>query len=181
MKGILESNDRGTPGVQACDFDGIFYRLRTSVEEGCLLFTPARRNRVHQLGKLHIVFVRGNRKARMNEVRGLLLNSTDDGLRGMTGIQAADATGKIQEAVAVDIFDNGAVRRLDENRKSTTDSPCHRCCSFLRQCLGLRTRDCGNEMDGCTMRYGRGRHRRIPAFIVKLLHPDGWGHSSAAA
>ena len=97
----------GPSGVRAGDLHRVLHRFGAAVHEQSFLGKFAGRDLVHALGQAHIVFVGRHLNAGMQKTFELALDCIHHRLAAMTHVEAADAAGKIQVAVAVNVFEPG--------------------------------------------------------------------------
>ncbi len=105
----LECDHGVTAGVRASELDGVLDRLGACVEEGRLGGAGERREREQPFGQLRVHLVRHDSEVRVRELLELLLGSGDHVRMRMADVQTADATGEVDEDVAVDVDDRGPV------------------------------------------------------------------------
>ena len=122
VKGVLEGDDAGAPGVRARNLHRILHRFRAAIHKESFLGELSGRDLIHALGQTHVIFVGRHLDAGVKKTIGLGLHRGDHRLATMSHIQASDAAGKIQVAVAVHIFEPGIfrLRYIDrcDNRKA---------------------------------------------------------------
>ena len=111
VEGVFEADDRGTLGVGTCDFHGVFDGFGAGVEQDCFLREISRRERVQLFGDGDVAFVRRDGEAEMQKLLELSLIAavTRGGL--VADVEAADAAGEIDVAIAVDVGERGAFGR----------------------------------------------------------------------
>ena len=110
--------DHGRPArVAARELDGVLDGLGARVEERGLDRAGERRERGEPLGVLDVDLVRDDREVGVEEARGLLLHRRDDARVGVADVEAADAAGEVDEAVAVDVGDGRAAAVRDHDRE----------------------------------------------------------------
>ena len=95
----------GTFGVGAGDLDGILDCFGAAVDEESFLGKFSGRDFVHALGEADVAFVGRDLDAGVEEFVELAADGIDHRFLAMTGVGAADASGEIDVAVAVDIFE----------------------------------------------------------------------------
>ena len=82
----------------------------------------ARRDLVHALGQTNVSFVRRDLDAGMKKAIELCLDRVDHRLAPMSHVEAADAAGEIEIAVAVDIFEPCVFRLGHINGRANRES-----------------------------------------------------------
>ena len=112
---VFETDDRGTLCVGARDLDGIFDGFGAGIEKNGFLRELAGGERVQFFSDGDVAFVRRDRETEMQMFFELRLNRGDDTRRAVANVEAADAAGKIDVPVAVDVFDGGAIGACREN------------------------------------------------------------------
>ncbi len=105
VEGVFEGDDRGALGVGAGDLHCIFDGLSAAVHEESFLRKLAGRDLVHALGEFDVAFVGRNLDAHVEELIELALDGFDDVLLAVAGVGAADTSGEVDVAVAVDVFE----------------------------------------------------------------------------
>ena len=104
MEGIFEGDNAGALGVRAGDLHRVLDGFGTSVHEQSLLRKVAGCELVQPLGEPDVRLIRRDLDAGVKEALGLLVDRIDDAGRAMADVDAADAAGEIDEAIAVDIL-----------------------------------------------------------------------------
>ncbi len=108
VKGVFEGDDRGTFGVGASDLDGIFDGFRSAVDEEIVFFANLPGVMAFmRSASADIAFVGRDLDAGVKELIELAANGFDYAWLAMAGVGAADASGEIDVAVAVDVFEPG--------------------------------------------------------------------------
>ena len=154
MKGIFEANNRRALGVCAGDFDGIFNGFGAAVDQKGLLCKVARRQRVQLFCKGNVAFIGRHTEAKVQKFLELFPNRCNYARRAMSRVQRTDATGEIDKAVSVHVFQNGALGPSRKNRRSVISSASDRGFAPRHQSTGLRTRNFRTDLN----RF----HLRIP-------------------
>jgi len=77
----------------------------------------------------------------MQKLLELLLNRRDDSGRAMACIEAANATGEINVAVAIDIFENRALGSCKIDGRPLRQAARNRCSATVAKRFGLRSRN----------------------------------------
>ena len=117
MEPTLEA-DHGRPArVAARELDGVLDGLGARVEERGFGRAGERRERGEPLGVLDVDLVRHDREVGVEKARGLLLHRGDDVRVCVADVEAADAAGEVDEAVAVDVGDGGTAAVRDHDRE----------------------------------------------------------------
>ena len=101
---IFKGNDGRALGISAGDLDSVLGGLSAGVDEQRFLSKISRRERVEPFADGHVAFVRQHIEAGVQELVELATNGFDDAGRAMACIEAADASGEVDEAIAIDIF-----------------------------------------------------------------------------
>src|SRR5438309_7274948 len=107
MKGVFEGDDAGTLGVGAGYFHGVFDGFGSAVDEESLLRKVAGSDFIHALGEADVSLVGGDLNTGVEEAVELVFDSGDDFVATVAHVEAADASGEIEVAVAVDVFEPG--------------------------------------------------------------------------
>ena len=122
MESIFEANDGGTFCIGASDLDGIFDGFCAGIYKNSFLRKIAGSQRVQFFGDGDVAFVGGDGETQVQMLFELLADRGDDARRAMADIEAADASGEIDIAIAVDVFDHRAVRARCENGRGVGGS-----------------------------------------------------------
>ena len=148
VKGIFKADDCGPLGVGACNLHSVLDRFRPGVDEEGLFCAADGRERVELFRERDVRLVRRDSEAGVQEFVELLADGGFHARSAMASVEAADAAGEIQVAVAVDVFDPGAFGFFGENRRDELRAA--RDCGFAarEQCFGLGTGDFGAELNG---------------------------------
>ena len=141
MEGIFEGYDRRAFRIGARDFYRVLDGFGTSVKEDCLLWKLARRDLVHALREVDVAFVGRNLDAGVEEFFELSAHRIDYGLLAMAGVGAADASGEIDVAVAVDIFEPCIFGFRDIDRCAVRKAAGHGFAAALGERTGFGTGD----------------------------------------
>ncbi len=107
MIAVIEGDDGWFAGGVTRDLYGILNRFRATIEENGFLGEISRRDFDDTLGKRHVWLVHHDAKAGMHKFRGLLGDGLHHLRTAMTDVHDTDAPGKIDIAIAIDIFDHG--------------------------------------------------------------------------
>src|SRR5437879_1619411 len=107
VEGVFEGDDGGALGIGASDLYGVLDSLRSAVDEEGFLGEPAGSDCVHALGQSNVSLIGRDLDAGVEEVVELSVNSFDVSFLAVTGVGAADASGKFNVAVAVHVFGPG--------------------------------------------------------------------------
>src|SRR5208337_189982 len=105
MESVFEGDDGGALGVGTRDLDRVLYSFRATVDEQSFLGKLSRRYLVHALGKPDVAFVGRDLNAGVQEFVELAADGIDYSFLSMTSVGTANAAGKIDVAVAVDVFE----------------------------------------------------------------------------
>ena len=116
VKSVFEADDGGTLGVSARDFHGVFDGFGAGIEQDRFLREISRRERVQFFGDGDVAFVRRDGEAEMQMLLELLFDCGGDARRLMADVEAADAAGEIDVAIAVNVGERGAFSGRGENR-----------------------------------------------------------------
>ncbi len=110
MKRILEGNHGGALGVGARNLDGVFHGFRAGIDEHRFLGPADGSQGIQFFGEGDIGLVGSHAKAEMQETVHLIVNGLRHQRVAVADIQAPNATGKIEVAIPVDVFDPCAFR-----------------------------------------------------------------------
>ena len=105
METIFESDHCLPAGEVPRNFDRVLDRLSATGDKESLLGKISRRPRVQFLRQPDITLIGRHHKAGVNELIDLLTDRGGGFWENVTGILTADAAGKIEHLVAVDILD----------------------------------------------------------------------------
>src|ERR1700722_3985345 len=143
VEGIFEGDNAGTLGVGAGDLDGVLDGLGAAVYENRLLGELARSHLVHTLGEADVALIRRDLHASVQEAVELVFHRIDDSLLAMANVEATDATGKIEVAVAVNVFEPGVFGLGNIDWRTVRKAAGHGFGAALGKDAGFWARDCG--------------------------------------
>ena len=155
---MLEHHHTRAPGRVAGDLHRVFDRLGAAVGERGLLGKIPRRDLVELLAELEVGLVHRDREAGMGELRHLLLRRAHHLVVGMPDVERADAAREVDEHVAVDVGEQGAMRARGEDRDGIGDA--------------ARDRLLAPGESACDRGPGMGVERTIDLAMAKC--GDGW-------
>ncbi len=115
VEGVFKGNHGRAFGVGAGDLDRVFDGLRAGADQHGFLHAGPRHDCVEPLGQPHVAPVGQHVKAGVQETVELLPDRLDHRRRTMPGVEAANAAGEIDHAVAVDVFNDSALGAIDED------------------------------------------------------------------
>jgi hypothetical protein len=145
------------------DLDGVLDGLGAAVEE-CGLRGPAdRQTPAELLGQLDVRVVRHHREVRVQEARDLRMHGARERGVGVADGEAADAACEVDEGVAVDVGDEGALGALDEDRNPEGLGVGDDALLALDPGAGARARDLRANLDG--------RHAPSVAHCIGCIAP----------
>ncbi len=121
VKAIFHRENRGTAGKGARDLHRVLHRLRTAVHKESLLGKAARRELVELFRQRNIALVAGHLEAEMEKGVQLRAQRAQHPRIAMANVGAADAAAQVDEAVAVDIFEDRALGVTDKQRGGSVD------------------------------------------------------------
>ena len=153
VKRVFEGDDAGALGVGARNLDRVLDRLGAAVDEDGFLRELARSDFVHALGKPDVALVGRDLHAGVQEAIELVFHRFDDRFLAMPDVEAADASGEVEVAVAVDVFEPGVFRLGDIDGRAVRKAAGHGFRAALGERLGLRAGNGSAKLNG--------RHRRF--------------------
>src|SRR6266481_4767635 len=115
MEGVLETDNGGALGVGAGDLDGIFDGFGAGIHEDGFFREIAGSEGVQLFGYGDVAFIGSDSEAKMQVLLELFADGGEDAGRAVADVEAADATGEIEIAIAVDVLDGGAFGARGEN------------------------------------------------------------------
>jgi hypothetical protein len=115
VESVLETDDGRALGVGAGDLDGVFDGFGAGVEKDGFLWKISGSEGVQLFRDGDVALVRSDGEAEMQVFLELRLNRSDYAGRAVANVEAADAAGEIEIAIAVDVFDGGAVGARGED------------------------------------------------------------------
>ncbi len=118
MERVLETHDRRTLGVGARNLHRVLDRFSAGVYQERLLGEVTWRDAIHGFGQRDVVLVWRDLHAGVQETINLLVDRRSHGGVTMSHIEAPNAAGKIDEGVAIDIFQQRAFCLGDVNWRS---------------------------------------------------------------
>src|SRR4029077_19235665 len=137
MESVPETDHGGTLGVGAVDFDGVLDGLRAGIHEDVFFREVAGSEGVEFFRDSDVALVGSDGEAEMQMFFELFADSGEHAGRAVANIEAADAAGEIEIAIAVDVFDGGAVGGRGENWRSARRSARNRGFAAGHQGAGL--------------------------------------------
>ena len=141
VKRVLKADDRLPLRVRPRNLDRILDRFRARVHKQGFLRTPARRQRIQLLADRNVAFIGQHVKAGMQEAIKLATHRVNHRRSAMSGIEAADAAGKIDQAVAVNIFDDRSFSLGNKDGRSMISRPYNGRIPPLHESLRARSRN----------------------------------------
>ena len=150
---VFKRDDAGTLGKSARDLDGIFDCLGSAVHEDRLLRKLPRSHFIHALGEPNVALIRRHLHAGVEESVELIFHRADDRFLAMADVQAADAAGEVEVAVAIDVFKPGIFGFGNIDGRAVRKPAGHSFRAALGQGLRLRARNLRAELNS--------RHRKI--------------------
>jgi hypothetical protein len=157
VEAALECDHRRSLRVRASELDGVLDRLGAGVEERGFHRAGDRRGRDEALGERDVELVRHDREVGVEEARGLLLHGFRDARVLVTDVEAADAAREVEEGVAVDVRERGAVALVDHDRDVDRERVGDDLCLALQDLLRARAGDRRPELDCLGRRHQRSR------------------------
>ena len=97
----------GRFGVGSGDLDGVLDSFGAAVNKESLLREFSGRDFVHALGETDVAFIGRDLNAGMKKFIELAVDGVDHGLLAMARVSAAYASGEVNVAVAIDVFEPG--------------------------------------------------------------------------
>src|SRR5690606_31268200 len=143
----LEHDDGLPAGVGPRDLDGRLDRFGAGVEEHGLLGEVAGRDVDQRLQHGHVRLVRADDGAQMQEVVGLPLDGLDHVLGRVPDGEHADTTGEVEQVVAVDVLDHGAMGARDRHLGEPGGAACSGSVAPRGHRAAVRPGDVGDEAD----------------------------------
>jgi hypothetical protein len=140
---VLKADDRLPLRVAARDLDGILNRFRARVHQYGFLRSLARYQRVQLLANGDIAFVGQHVKTGVQKTIQLAAHGINHRRRAMSGVEAADAARKVDQAIAVDIFDDPTFGLGNKNRGGVIGRLHNGSIAPLHQRLRARSRNRG--------------------------------------
>ncbi len=117
VKRVFKGNDRGAARVGARDLHRIFGGFGARVHEQCFLWAFDWDDRIQPLANGDVALIRQHVEAGVEKAIKLTANCVDDGGSAVPGIEAANASRKIDQTVAVYVFDDRAFRLRNKDRR----------------------------------------------------------------
>ncbi len=161
----VEHDDALSTREGAGDVDGGLHCLGARVHEHGLLCEVSRGALVEPLTELHHRLERRHDCAHVDQLLCLSLHGRHHRLGGVADGEHSDSSGQVDQAIPVDVGDDGTMGRLDRNR-CELGRPRRRCgLTPGDQLTALWTGDLGDETDGGS---GGGDHG---CMLSGRLHP----------
>ena len=107
MEGVFENDDAGALCIGSRDFDRIFHRFGAAVDEQRFFRELAGSDFIHALGEADVSLVGRDLNTGVEEAVELIFDSGDDFVATVTHVETANASGEIEVAVAIDVFEPG--------------------------------------------------------------------------
>ncbi len=155
VKRIFKTNHRRPFRVSARNLDSVLHGFCAGIHKHGLLRKFSRRQRIQLFRNGNIALVRRHAEAHMEILLHLLANRVQHACVSVPNVQAADAARKIDEAVAIDVFNYRSFRFRREHRRCMKRSSCHSCIAPVHQHFRFRSRDFRSNLN-CS-------HRRCPS------------------
>src|SRR6266567_6172067 len=140
MEGVLKTNDGGALGKGARDLDGIFDGFGAGVQENGFLRKIAGSQGVEFFRDGDVALVGSDGEAEMQVLLDLFADGRKHARSAVADVEAADAAGEIEIAIAVDILDGGAFGARGENRRGIRRTARNRGFAARHQWAGLGAR-----------------------------------------
>src|SRR5271165_134979 len=158
VKSVFEGDEAGPLRINARDFYGVFNRFSSAVHEDCLLRELARSDFIHALGQPHIALIWRDLHTGVQKAVELIFHGVDDFIPPVTHVDAANASGKVEIAVAIDVFEPGVFSLGYVDRRPVGKAAGHGFRAALRQRLRLRAGNRSAELNG--------RHRKSSCSLI---------------
>ncbi len=144
---VFEGDDARALGIGASNLDRVLDSLGAAVDKDSFLRELARRNFVHALGEANVALVGRDLHAGVQEAVELVFHGVDDRFLAMPDVEAADASGEVEVAVAVNVFEPGVFGFGDVDGRAVRKAAGHGFGAALGERLGFRAREwrCGVE------------------------------------
>ena len=147
MEGVFKADDRRALGIATRDLDGVFDGLGAAVDEQGLLGKIAGDERIQLFRQGDVIGIWRDAETGVQKAIKLGENSGNDAGGAIADVQAADATGKIEKAIAIHVFEERALSPRDKYRRGVIDAPRNGGGATAHQLLGTRTGNGGAQFD----------------------------------
>ena len=133
VKSAGEGHDGGTPGVGACDLDGVFDGFGTGVEKDGLVRPGATDESAQARGEFDIRLVHGDLEAGVDVTLELSLNGFGDAGMAVADVHDAQAAGEIEILFALGVAQGDALGVSDEDGMGGGNAARHPAIALLQQ------------------------------------------------
>ena len=138
------------------DLHRVLVRLRAAVREvGALLSAAYGRDLAELLREAHVAFVRHDVEHAVEIFLRLVFDRRDDFRVAVADVEHADAADPVEEAVAVEVFDDGALGALHHDGIAAVDRARHDRLAAGDDRSGLRTGELRVDFGQCISEHGR--------------------------
>ena len=147
MEGVFEADDGRAARVGAGDLDRVLHGFGASVHEDGLLAEIAGDQPIELFRQLDVVRIGDHAKTGVKKSVRLIADGRNH-LRGAVAyVDAADAAGEIQQAIAVDVLDDCAFGMRGKNGRGGRNSSGNGSHAPPREIPGARAGDRGTQFD----------------------------------
>ena len=150
---VFKGDDAGTLGVGARDLHGVLDRLCATIYEDRFLRELSGSHFIHAFREADVTLVRRDLHAGVEEFVDLVFYSFDDRFLAMADVEASDAAGEIEVAIAIDVFEPRVFGLGDVDRCAVRKSAGHGLGAAGRERAGFGAGDCGVDTDGAHINF----------------------------
>src|SRR6266851_5155342 len=163
VEGVFETDNGGALSVGAGDFDGVFDGFGPGVEEDGFFREIAGGEGVEFFGDGDVAFVGSDGEAEMQVLLELRADGGEYARRAMADVEATDAPGEIEIAIAVDVLDGGAFGARGEDGRGVRRAAGNGGFAAGHQGAGLGARYFGANLNGVHgFRFSISSEKQIP-------------------
>ena len=144
---VFEGDDAGTFSIGARNLHRVLDGFGAAVHEDGLLRELSWRDFVHALGEANVALVRRDLHASVQEAVELVLHGFNNSFLAMADVQTADASGKVEVAVAVHVLEPGVFGLGNVDGRAVRKAAGHGFGAALGKGLGFRPWDGGAKLN----------------------------------
>ena len=148
MECVLEADNGRALGIRAGDLDGVFDGFGAGVDQNGFLWEIAGSECVELFRHGDVAFVGSDGEAEVQKLLELLADRGDDARRTVAGVEAPDAAGKIEIAIAVHVFEDRAFSARSEDGRGIGGAARDGGFAAGHESAGFRAGDFGAKLNG---------------------------------
>ena len=153
VESALEADHRRPLRVRARELDRVLNRFGAGVEERSFRRAGDRHSLDETFAERDVRLVGDDREVGVQEFCGLFLNCVDDTRMRVADVEAADASGEVDEGIAVDVCERRALAALDHHRQKDGKRVRDHAVLPFQDLLGAGPRDRRSQLDRLRRRH----------------------------